>query len=174
MVAIATTPAQEGREQDIMTTTNCAHGTTREISADGYSGSVATSIYAENRAAHGNIDVTVECVACGARRHELINGLHIEVGPWGPTRGEREAAARRVADLAAIAQRAADRRHASARVRVLRVVVDDAMLSIDGGPMIRIALDDIHEAASQSDTGDGLVPMYRGILALVDDARRAH
>jgi hypothetical protein len=33
----------------------------------------------ENQAAHGNIEITVRC-QCGAERHELVNGLHVEVG----------------------------------------------------------------------------------------------
>lgn len=60
---------------------------TRVIATRCYSGSVAAPGH-ENPAAHGNVEYTVER-ADGARRKELCNGLHEEVGPWGPTRAER-------------------------------------------------------------------------------------
>lgn len=35
-----------------------------------------------NRAAHGGVRKTQECVRCGSFRHILINGIHREYGPW--------------------------------------------------------------------------------------------
>lgn len=48
----------------------------------------------ENQAAHGCVTYEVECVECGARRSENINGRHAEFGPWGSMREERAAAVR--------------------------------------------------------------------------------
>ena len=74
---------------------NCAHTKTNDIDTHGYTGPVAAPGH-ENRAAHGNVQITVECVACGARRSELHNGRHVELGPWGPSRAQREALAQRL------------------------------------------------------------------------------
>lgn len=70
---------------------HCPHLATRDVRTRCYTGSVARE---ENRAAHGNICVTVECIGCGAARLELRNGRHEELGPWGPSRAEREHAHR--------------------------------------------------------------------------------
>ena len=69
----------------------CTHKIVRTISEGAYMGSVAVYPHTdENRAAHGNITVTVECRACGAQRRENINQSFLEVGPWGPDRVTRE------------------------------------------------------------------------------------
>ena len=70
----------------------CSHPEQREIGDPTcYTAPVAVYPYTdENPAAHGNICVLVECVACGARRHELHNGRHAEVAPWYDERGRRE------------------------------------------------------------------------------------
>ena len=64
--------------------TRCSHPTTsrRTVRERPYSCSV--NPHNENRAAHGNIEVEVECSRCGLRRFENINGWHEELGPWGP------------------------------------------------------------------------------------------
>ena len=49
-----------------------------------------------NPAAHGGITVTEEDSGAGRRRDVNINGCHIEVGPWGPTRTQRQAHADRL------------------------------------------------------------------------------
>lgn len=68
----------------------CPHAHTRQIGDDRpFVGPVSTRD--ENRAAHGNITITLECIACGARRDVNINQCHTERGPWGPSRAEREA-----------------------------------------------------------------------------------
>ena len=65
----------------------CEHAHTVDVSERCYTGSVAGGD--ENRAAHGGICVEVECSRCGARRSENRNGGHIECGPWGPSRSQR-------------------------------------------------------------------------------------
>jgi hypothetical protein len=45
----------------------------------------------ENPAAHGGITYTEEESYAGRQRQVNANGEHIEVGPWGPTRAQREA-----------------------------------------------------------------------------------
>lgn len=59
----------------------------------------------ENPAAHGNIVVTEEEADEGRQRLVAVNGNHREVGPWSPTRKQREDYERRQAE---IAQRAAE------------------------------------------------------------------
>jgi hypothetical protein len=71
----------------------CRHETTRELGTSCYAGPVAAA-GDENRAAHGNVCVAEECRACGARRERLVNGCHVEEGPWGPSRAAREIEAR--------------------------------------------------------------------------------
>ena len=51
----------------------------------------------ENPSAHGNIVVTEEESREGRQRRVAINGNHREVGPWSPTRAQREDYARREA-----------------------------------------------------------------------------
>jgi hypothetical protein len=79
----------------------CRHTRTIQVGPDRcFTGPVARD---ENRAAHGNICATYECVDCGARRAVNINGRHIEHGPFGPSRAHRD----RLAREATIAARAA-------------------------------------------------------------------
>ena len=111
-----------------MPSTNCLHTSHHQIAEAGYRGSVARD---ENRAAHGNVCVTDECLACGARRARLINGRHEEAGTWGP-----DAACRRAAAINA--RRQATR--AIAAVPAIRLgeshltVDEDGMICVDGGP----------------------------------------
>lgn len=70
----------------------CEHPSFKTIRTTCYIGSVAQGDQ-ENRAAHGGVCVHEECDACGARRKCNINQGHVEVGPWGPSREERQAAA---------------------------------------------------------------------------------
>ena len=73
----------------------CSHEKTRERYTVGFCGAVSVWPQTDsNPAAHGNITVSVECVRCGARRSENINGHHIEVSPWRGSRAEREATIR--------------------------------------------------------------------------------
>lgn len=44
----------------------------------------------DNRAAHGSMSYTEEEDLGGRQRHVVRNGRHVEVGPWGPTRLQRE------------------------------------------------------------------------------------
>lgn len=58
----------------------------------------------ENRAAHGNVTWTHTCSDCGAERDQNVNQWHVETGPWGVSRAERdraEAAQKRAARQAA-------------------------------------------------------------------------
>ena len=71
---------------------DCTHANIRELRTTGFTGPV--NVHEENRAAHGNVCVSEECCACGSRRDRLVNGRHEEIGDWGPTRADREAAAR--------------------------------------------------------------------------------
>lgn len=68
----------------------CTHPTYSTSEPRPYVGSVARD---EHRAAHGGIEVTETCAACGARRRVNLNGLHREEGVWGATRAERQQAA---------------------------------------------------------------------------------
>jgi len=65
---------------------DCSHEKTREIEITGYSCSVSRD---ENRAAHGGVCVSEECVRCGARRRRNVNGRHVEIGAWGEPRSVR-------------------------------------------------------------------------------------
>lgn len=48
-----------------------------------------------NEAAYGGSHIVERCVYCGALRDVLKNGEHIELGVWGPSEREREAAEKR-------------------------------------------------------------------------------
>ncbi len=69
----------------------CNHAESKTIRTRCFAGPVSRD---ENRAAHGNVTNTDECVRCGARREQNINGHHVETGPWGPSLAERQAAHR--------------------------------------------------------------------------------
>lgn len=70
----------------------CQHTDTRQVGpARPYTGGVSRD---ENRAAHGGIRITLECLACGAQGEANINGGHEELGAFGPPHAERERAAR--------------------------------------------------------------------------------
>lgn len=74
-------------------TPTCQHMTYTTGPALPYDGAVAhidragTSI---NLAAHGNVRHVSTCDTCGARRSQLVNGVHVETGAWGPSRASRE------------------------------------------------------------------------------------
>jgi hypothetical protein len=72
-------------------TTTCTHEITRQIGEDRcYVGPVYTRhVTDENQAAHGGIEYTQECAACGAQRVVLVNGRHDEVSAWGEPRVAR-------------------------------------------------------------------------------------
>lgn len=74
---------------------SCDHASTRDVRTTGYNYPVAVPPYTdENRGAHGNVCVRVECETCGAERDELRNGVHEEVSPWGLDRVARAEVAR--------------------------------------------------------------------------------
>ena len=150
----------------------CDHATTTTIGEPGpYNGSVAVHPYTEeNRAAHGNIEEVEECTCCGARRRVLVNRRHVEVGPWGPTAKQRAAAERAKAEQARREQEAIeDATCESRKVKVMQVRDEQALVSIDGQPKWTW-IESVRDAASQSDNGDGLVPLYRGILRRINAA----
>ena len=72
---------------------NCPHDQIREISTRCYAHPV--SVHDENRAAHGGVCITEECVRCGRRRSRNENQGHQEIGPWGASRAERQERASR-------------------------------------------------------------------------------
>src|SRR5690606_29179644 len=70
----------------------------------------------ENPAAHGGITETDECVICGARRAANVNGRHVELGPWGPSRAQREAEERSRREAEERSRREAEERARRARL----------------------------------------------------------
>lgn len=63
--------------------TVCEHQNFRTLAEFAYCGSVAVYPYTdENRAAHGNITETQECVDCGVTRLANVNMRHVEFSPW--------------------------------------------------------------------------------------------
>lgn len=67
----------------------CDHAHVQVVSTHGFRGSVAGLHADQNQAAHGNICEIEECRDCGARRSRNVNGLHQEIGAWGPSRAQR-------------------------------------------------------------------------------------
>lgn len=136
---------------------------------------VAVSPYTEeNRAAHGGISWTEECDKCGSRRAVNQNQHHIEVGPWGLPRIEREAAEAREAE-ARCAQEQADAKFVAARVTHLWVDVRDesrVVVTMRDGARVEVKIADAASAATQPDNGDGLVPFYRGLGRLIQAAQK--
>jgi len=67
-----------------MNAKKCKHSEYSQIGRDyGFTQPVYREPYTcENRAAHGGIKYTVRCERCGATRDQLVNGRHVEVGPW--------------------------------------------------------------------------------------------
>lgn len=70
---------------------HCPHVPARASTDRCFSGSVSRD---QNRAAHGCITYTEECLLCGARRAVNQNQGHFEQGDWGPTRQQRRTHAR--------------------------------------------------------------------------------
>lgn len=145
------------------------------IAEHAFSGSVAAYPYTdENPAAHGNITQTQECTICGAHRSVNVNQQHEEFGAWGPTRAQRDAA-ERAAKLAAKSKRETECRKAAkeAGVEILSTNRNGTVnVSVRGGAYQVISLDQIRAAAEQHDDGDGLVPVYSGMLLMAEDALR--
>lgn len=133
-----------------MTTMTCQHLDTRELSTRGFSGSVNDRD--QNPAAHGNVTVTEECLACGARRRVNVNQCHVEEGPWGPSLVERQAEVDRLARTLPVAPLPATFRRG---LESAEIVCDpDGMLSGSGTRIL------------------GLVEQYPG-LAAAQARRRA-
>ena len=166
----------------------CDHTKTHQIGPDTcFNGPVAVEPYTtENRVAHGNITYTEECVTCGARRAVNANAGQNEYGPFGESREQREAQERRQerrnVEIAAEKRRAADavivERHGVSIVDInLREAgeggSDRQVLLLVGGAQQWIALSEIRRAARQRDVGDDLVPLYRGLAAMIDERTAA-
>lgn len=61
----------------------CGHKRVRESDPRGFTRAVYVHPYThENRAAHGGIEYTEECLDCKAKRLVLSNGRHQEYGVW--------------------------------------------------------------------------------------------
>ena len=109
----------------------------------------------ENRAAHGHITVTVECLDCGARRLENRNQIHLEASSWW---NEREDAAERVAD----ARRAEEKQNAE--ILTIRKaygqsgdIVQEAeccVLSFQGHSLEVVIGANVEDAARRAQTAD--------------------
>ncbi len=147
----------------------CKHARKNQIGPDyGFAHAVAVHPYtAENPAAHGGVTFTEQCETCGAQRAVNQNQRHIEVGPFGPSCGERAEAVQRELELAienmpAVERAALDSRNAD----LIEISAGRAHVRIDAR-LVWISVDDIAAAAAQLDTGDGLVPFYSGIGKLV-------
>lgn len=140
----------------------CAHPGTRVIGAPRpYMGQVAS--WEGNRAAHGYIEVTEECAACGARRRTLRNGPHREYGTWGPSRAQRADAARRAAERA----RALRSSHAG-RAISLSCGERTARIEIDPEGYLVVVGD---QAAVRSDAAQPIVDAARRLRQAVLDAQ---
>ncbi len=59
---------------------DCKHEHVHEVQERAYTGGV--NARDENRAAHGNIEVTERCGTCSGERRRLVNGRHEEIGDW--------------------------------------------------------------------------------------------
>ena len=118
---------------EILTAT-CQHMTYTTGPALPYDGAVAHIDRAGtkvNLAAHGNVRHVSTCDTCGARRSQLINGMHVETGVWGPSRASRERRATRAA------QAVEDLAHRVPRTVVRRGDVS-ATLTVDAQGYLRI------------------------------------
>lgn len=136
-----------------MTTMTCKHDRTRETGTYGYSGPVARE---ENRAAHGGVCASEECLDCGSRRTSNRNGWHVEEGPWGPTRAQREHEAR---EAERVVRALCDRRPSSL---TLQRASDTVVVSIDDEGYLLVDGRGARPSAEQ---------IYASIPALVDYAR---
>lgn len=82
---------------------NLAIGSIRTISEGGFSAPAyrparyeigegwSEDYTGDNPSAHGNIVRTEEESSGGRQRSVAINGSHVEIGPWGPTKAQRDA-----------------------------------------------------------------------------------
>ena len=101
----------------------------------------------ENQAAHGNIVATQEESREGRRRNVAINQRHVEVGPWGPTRAQREAAAQREARKA-VAKQQAEEDEAARQLGVSVIGREGDTVQVRKNDGVRsIPMRDIREAA---------------------------
>lgn len=136
----------------------CNHTQTKEISEGGFLGSVAVYPYTEeNRAAHGNITVAVECVKCGARQSQNINGNHIEVSPWAGSREERRRIIEKAEGKAYRALQAAKQARLTlvcedGRKLHVRVSHEDGCILLDGSPHTSREADEAASVAMTDET----------------------
>lgn len=102
----------------------------------------------ENPAAHGCITYIEEENNEGRQREVNVNGKHIEVGPWGPTKAQREAYAKRE-EAAARAAREAEEDAAAKALGVSVVSVDGELVTCSVGLEHKVVrLSDIRAAAA--------------------------
>lgn len=145
----------------------------KQISGDRcFVGSVAFEPFThEHRAAHGGITYTEECTVCGAQRSVNANMGFREYSPWGPDREAREKYEREQSEIRRLRENANLRALAASQCRITRLTDDYAYISRKGLTSKAIAISEIRAAANQPDTGDGLVPFYRGLLLMIEEAR---
>lgn len=102
----------------------------------------------DNKAAHGNIVIEEEESPEGRQRHVAINGHHREVGPWGPTRTQREAHEKREAAKVIAAQEAEEDQAAkSLGISLVSVSGDTVVCRVATGERKTVRISDIREAA---------------------------
>lgn len=135
-------------------------GTIKQISEAGFSAPAyrepryeigerwGTDYTGENPAAHGNIVVTEEESSEGRQRSVAINGAHREVGPWGPTRAQREKHAAHLAAKAR-AEREAEEDRAAEVLGLSLISTTDTTVTVSvRGEKKTAALSAIREAAA--------------------------
>lgn len=160
-------PAGCGKTSSDMSTdthkTTIAVGKIRDIAEGGFTGPAyrpadyeigerwGNDYTGENRAAHGCISVTQEESKEGRQRTVCVNGNHLEVGPWSPTRANREAREKRetereAAKAKAEAEALEDKAAKDLGISVVSVSGDVVECQTrDGYKTVRLA--DIREAA---------------------------
>lgn len=129
----------------------CTHSSIADSAPRCFRGSVAETAADENRAAHGNIEVTETCRACGAIRLILINGRHTEYGRWHADTADldqriaaADAAERRELDLQAIERKA----------------WRDDLLAVDGAVPVRVQIAPYRDCDQVRLTLDGTAAVY--------------
>lgn len=143
----------------------CDHRKTIDGECRCFSHSVACHPYTEeNRRAHGNVSYIETCLVCGAERSVNENQGSHEYGTWGPSLASRKRDEREAARIADAKQAEGDfAAMAARRIKVERATETKLLLEIERG-LQWVFIDDCFAAARQVDDGDGLVPLYRGIL----------
>lgn len=122
------------REESESKMSKCSHEQHYQVGAAwGYTGSVSVHPYTdEDRRAHGNITILVECRDCGARRKENHNQGYVEASPWGPSRKARHQEAERLQLAVPKPPLPVSLTCGDSRRRVTVSVDDDGMLQLSG------------------------------------------